>query len=564
MNKIKVAIVILYIFLYQLLFASQLHVPIIDPIYLYLDKMATSGLLPGYLNDTKPLNRDRIAKLLVELNNYRVELSAVDMQILDEYIADYRFELGNLKHFRLVEPDQKVYFALSSIKNIKEGIKDIFIYPPKQEDQHILVYETDNEFVWIDWDEMVRYEMKNDIGRIITQDAIRFSSQIGKNFCVYFDGYRYLQLQREGFNEPADEFKGGLFPTHDEGVKFYSFDYSSAYLQLTSKIGCFEIGIEPLHWGNSENSMILSSNAAPFPFISWRKKFHRSIFTFFHGSLMPSEFERDSVTNEKIYAQKYIAAHRWEVELSKKLHFAFSELYFYGNRNPELVYLVPTVVLWPTQHNLNDRDNATMALELEYFPFKGWKIYGTLFLDELRPSELFSQWWGNKHGVQAGIHFVPNIKTISTDFRAEFTAIRPWTYTHEYYYNSYTHNGVDLGFYGGPNSQLISLENRLWLTKKQTFFIKCYQFKHGQDFDDPSNENYFPVGGDSNQNYNERNHKYDNSTKWLMGNVTTIRALDLKWCYQWRNEICFEISYRKQWVDSKANDFISFQIHLDY
>ena len=300
------------------------------------------------------------------MSGIRENMSIVDRQILDEYIADYRYELRTQKHFKLKQ-DQLVYFTLSSLKNIKDDIKDIFIYQPQQEDQHILVYETENEFVWIDWDEMARYEIKNNTSRIVTQDAFRFSSQVGKRFCVYFDGYRYLQLMKEGFDEPMKEHKGGFLASHDEGVQFYSFDYSNAYLQYSSKIGSFELGIEPLQWGNSENSMILSNNAAPFAFLGWQKQFHKSRFTFFHGSLLPSKCDRDSVTSEKIYVQKYIIAHRWEVALSERLHGAFSEIFFYGNRNPDLVYLIPTVFLWPTQHNLDDRDNATIAVELKYF-----------------------------------------------------------------------------------------------------------------------------------------------------------------------------------------------------
>ena len=67
-------------------FASQLHVRIDDPVYDYLDRLSTQGVLPSYMNATLPLNRDYIADMLAHLATKRDLLSVIVSKFLDEYI----------------------------------------------------------------------------------------------------------------------------------------------------------------------------------------------------------------------------------------------------------------------------------------------------------------------------------------------------------------------------------------------------------------------------------------------------------------------------------------------
>lgn len=543
--------------------ASQGHVRLSDPIYLFLDRMATAGFLPGFLNDTRPCSRDKIAGQLAILNEKRNELSGIDRTILDEYVADYRLELApDERHFQI--PDQEnAFLFFSSFDNVKSGLGDIFRYRDNREKQHLFVYENASDVIWIDWDEMLRVESKNGRYRPITQDAIRFSAQIGDNFFFYFDGYRYVQFNVNSYTELTSEYKGGFVQEpKEETISLQGFDYSNAYIQIAGRYGQFELGTEPLFWGNSPNSLILSDNVAPFPFFGWKKDFRRARFSFFHGSLMPREFERDTTTLEKIYAKKYLVGHRWDLAITKKLNFSFSELYIYGNRDMELMYLVPPVLLWPTQHNLMDRDNATMALEFEYFPRRGSKLYGTLFLDEFTTTQIFNNYWANKQGIQLGFHYAP-VK-MPADFRIEFTAVHPWTYTHKYFYNSYTHNGVNLGFYAGPNSQLWFFENQWWPGKRLFVKIQYRRLKHGIEPLAEEDPDYYPIGSDSNQNYNDRNLDDDHNTRWLMGEIETANEYQALVTYRWRKEIIFDLGLKIQELQGNVDRYLSFQIRFDY
>ena len=89
----RIKILLFLPLIFGCIFGSQLHVDIHDPIYYYLDRLATQGALPAYMNGTLPLTRDYIAEMLIHLNENRDKLLTVDIKILDEYLADYSYDL---------------------------------------------------------------------------------------------------------------------------------------------------------------------------------------------------------------------------------------------------------------------------------------------------------------------------------------------------------------------------------------------------------------------------------------------------------------------------------------
>ena len=90
---------------------------------------------------------------------------------------------------------------------------------------------------------------------------------------------------------------------------------------------------------------------------------------------------------------KYLVGHRWEIATSEKLQVAFTEMLVYGGRDPELIYFLPTIFLWPVQHNMTSQseDNILWFMEGQYFPINGLKLYGTFMIDELNTKEMFRE-----------------------------------------------------------------------------------------------------------------------------------------------------------------------------
>ncbi len=552
---------ILLIFLTTIcLSATGLHVPANDPVYDFLDRMAVRGLIRELLSDTRPLHRAKVAEYLSKLENQKEHLDRIDKLVLKDYIVEYRSEFGQSRHPKLTEGTNH-YTPLSSRENFAKGIKEIFDKYSEEEPPHLFIYEKDKNLIWLDIDGRARLENKNGIFRILGAGGMRLSTQLGDKLSLYMDARGYLWNIPDGFTDFPGEIRNTYIQDEPTlGAQY--FDNTEAYFQYSTPVaGTFSVNHENIVWGNSPNSMILSDNIAPFGFIQWQKDFNNAKYTFVHGALFGENPDIDAETNIKSFPNKYYVGHRLETAFSPSFHFAFTEMKIYGNRNFEFDYLLPVSLLHTMEHEQRDRDNHLMAFEFEWFSSAGTKLYGTLLLDELKVTEIGKSWWANKQGYQAGIHISPRIPT---ELIVEWTGVRPWTYTHKIEVNTYTHNGECLGFYAGPNSQLWFVENRWWFSRRLYGKIQYRRLKHGVDPLPVTDSAYYPVGGDANQDYSQRNPKFDNQTKWLMGKIETTQELGFVLSYRWRKEIFFDWGARVREQDGQVDGFLSFQIRVDY
>ena len=120
----RIKILLFLPLIFGCIFGSQLHVNIHDPIYYYLDRLSTRGVLPFYMNSSLPLTRGYIAEMLIHLEKERDRLSTIDKNILDEYLADYSYELKDIPYFQLRE-EETTHHPFQSWPKLKTGIKDL-------------------------------------------------------------------------------------------------------------------------------------------------------------------------------------------------------------------------------------------------------------------------------------------------------------------------------------------------------------------------------------------------------------------------------------------------------
>ena len=156
----KIFITLLVLILYSNLFSSQLHISINDPIYKYLDRLSTQGVLPSYMNATLPLTRDYIADMLIILDKSRDNLSVVDQKLLDEYLADYTYEFKEKSYFQL-EVGENTYHPFMSWKTVHKGFKNLVDYIPNQEEHHLSVYQKNDNLIWLDIGGIARNKHQN-------------------------------------------------------------------------------------------------------------------------------------------------------------------------------------------------------------------------------------------------------------------------------------------------------------------------------------------------------------------------------------------------------------------
>ena len=277
-------------------------------------------------------------------------------------------------------------------------------------------------------------------------------------------------------------------------------------LYLKTALVDIEIANNPFSWGwSSGNSPILSAKAAPFNRVSLYKSFGKLNFEYFHGNIIDRSV--DEVHNQNIKKEKFIAGHRAQFKISNDLYASISELVIYGNRSPELSYINPISFFWAQEHNLGDLDNILIAADLGYRFIPGCIIYNTLLLDELSWKDIFNNWWGNKFSYQFGLYLTSKNITLP-DLRIEYTATRPWTYTHPDF--SYSHRQIPLGSPNGPSSKTLLIESFFFPTSRTILYGS---FEHALK----------GIGEGSGllDNYDNRDIKYDWDTEFLLENKTS-------------------------------------------
>ena len=299
----------------------------------------------------------------------------------------------------------------------------------------------------------------------------------------------------------------------DDGEKIYldnvvgkiSYQGRPDFWSVSLGRGKFEIG------NNVGGSVILNDDCNEYGYFSNQFKFHKLRISFLHASLIPDSTASDSY---KDYSDKYLVIHKIDWNPHGRFHLFFGEEVIYGNRSIDPSYLLPHTLMRPIEHNLRDRDNVLIFLGMNYKPITWNTLYMNFIFDELSKSKIFTSWWGNKYAVQVGnsLKLNPKIR-----FTTEFTAVRPWIYTHKDMVDKFSHDGIGLGFPEGSNLLQVCSELNLQLMNNLAFDINASYTKQGS------------VGNDFSINYESRP---SDTANWLEGDIS--KTIISKAVFSWQ------------------------------
>tara|TARA_B100001250_G_scaffold104741_1_gene88356 strand:+ start:31 stop:1749 length:1719 start_codon:yes stop_codon:yes gene_type:complete len=572
MKKIISFIYLYIISQFTLLLSGDINVTLQDPVYSYLNRLSTQGYLDNYINTTLPIGRNYISETLITLNENRKHLSSIDRKILDNYILEYQYEIKESLYYKIKNNDNS-YHPFQSLNKFKNSLFEIFKYSDENQDNHFFVYQTSKDRLLLDFGAMTKYKQQKNKHNILFKYHYSLSIQIGQSLIIHSDADIYSMIYNGSFNNDFNtyphEFKGG-FPLWRSGYYGYenemSYEYSNAYIKHNSNFGSISFRAEPIKWGNGLSSIILSDNSPAFPNLFWEKKFSNGKISSFHGKIIPKNHKTSS-EGLHIYQSKYLVGHRWDIYTKNNTSLAFTEMLVYGGRDPEPIYLFPTIFLWPVQHNMNSigGDNIIWFFDGSTHLLKGSKVYGTLMLDELQTSKIFSNAIENRWGIQLGINIAKYVHNLPFELTMEFTAIRPWAYTHRIpQLGTYSHNSRNLGFKHGPNSQLFHIENRWWINYRNHIVLSYKQLKKGlEPYEETHDE--FDFGNNVNDNYLNANlNKYKNNTSWLIGEIKTTKEISLIWIYNLSNTIDLHV-YLDYYIHENTNsNTITTSVNINY
>jgi len=540
-------------------------IPVSHPIYVYLERMEALGHAENLLDGVRPYSRGKVAEVLIELDKKRDLLTPIDREKLDEFLLDFRYETRPEEKYYLTPENQNWYSILGSVSNAKSDIARFFKRNQPEEENHVVLWEKGGNSFYMNYEQGLDYEKRSDdVNRSASWQTYQFRGTINSNF-----GYQF-NVSLQGLRGNNDEYikahpilKGSWSQQRENDPRYA--DRTGGELAWHTDYIDFHFAQQEVEWGHGESGkLILSNNPEPYPYLSLEKEWGWGKFISLHGKLQ--SFPQDTLADDYlVYPDKWLAAHRLEFTIWKKVTFGMNENFIYGNRYADWAYVIPFNFYRAVQHKLRDRDNATISLDLEYLVYSGIKIYGTVFLDEFKQSKLGTDWYGNKQAFQGGFYWVDLLGLYNSSLRFEYTSIMPWVYTHKYEINSYTTDYNSLGHWSGPNSEVYYAHLAKAWTKRLNTGVKFRQWKKGYNYD---NEN---IGGDILIGHGallgDQTEALE-TRKFLEGKLTTEKRYQLYFEYELWND--FYISGRYNRIDLKVEDNqdylneIFFSVKLQY
>lgn len=286
-------------------------------------------------------------------------------------------------------------------------------------------------------------------------NKIYFFSRILENqqrFLPWTEDYisDYKSIPQQGFYKNYESSVLG-------GISGYDFLNAQAYVGLPiSKSVSVELGHGRHFIGNGLRSLLLSDFSNQYFYLKFNTKVwklhYQNIFAEL-GAVSANQLPGDLLLNKKYMASHYLsyrAGNSFEIGIFESVVFARQNQF-------EFQYLNPVIFYRMVEQFLGSPDNAMIGLNLAYDVKKKFRIYGQLLLDELNLG-LFKQdgWWGNKHGIQAGVKYINVLGVDRLDVTAEYNMVRPFTYSHDreeqdIVISNYTHYNSPLAHPLGSN-----------------------------------------------------------------------------------------------------------------
>jgi hypothetical protein len=486
--KYFIILICLLLFCGYTLAGNPTSVPLTDPIYAFLDRMETAGVIGNLLDGVKPLDRERISKYLRQIDQHRDLLTVIDRNLLDNYLLDYRYEIDRHDKYAPMNPERNWYTPLSSWQQFRQDFKRFFKGHWPEEQNHTILWEdSTNSFYFDISEEMVYESIMDSVSRFRQAETYQFRGTILENFGYYVNVYM-ARIGGDNAYINDDPVLKNTFRT-DRGNKVY-FDRSSGEIAYRSSFIDFRFAHQPVTWGlGASGQLIFSDFAEQYAYLSLAKYWKWGGFSFMHGKL-EAEDTLTNIQGQAVYPDKWVAANRFEFSPVSSMAIGLTDIVVYGNRTVEWVYLLPVHYFRAVEHDLYDLDNALLAIDAEIRVYPGVKLYGTFLIDEFKKDELFSDWYGNKHGFQFGFNLSDPFRVNNLDIRFEYVAIMPWVYTHQYNINRFTSQGRSLGHWAGPNSEVIYLNVNKWWHQRLVTGVTGQLLKHGANYADKN------IGGD--------------------------------------------------------------------
>jgi hypothetical protein len=236
--------------------------------------------------------------------------------------------------------------------------------------------------------------------------------------------------------EPRDRF--AITRTVEPYVRF-------ATTHVRADLGRFR-----LVWGPGRHNALLLADATPaFDQVKVQARYGRMAFTSVVGQLRAARL----LPSDPELRERYVSAHRLAWTPHPRLQVALSEALVWGDRGLDLAYVNPLTVLFVSQANNGDVDNALAGFDWSFRAGTGLGLYGECVIDDLNLRRGLGH-FGNKIALLGGALWQEPFGAGDWDAEFEWSWASQFTYTHVRPIDRYQHFGGTLGSRTGPDSDL--------------------------------------------------------------------------------------------------------------
>lgn len=286
--------------------------------------------------------------------------------------------------------------------------------------------------------------------------------------------------------------------------------------------------------GNGYRSLILSDFSGNYTFL----KLNTRVWKFNYMNLF-TRMTADVFYLNDLLPHKYMALHHLSLNIGKSLNVGVFESVVFARDSMggafDVTYLNPVIFYRSVEQQLGSEDNALLGLDFKWLFRKRFSLYGQLVLDEflLRHLRERNGWWGNKQAAQLGLKYINVAGIKNLDAQVEMNVIRPYTYTHETKFKSYTHFNHPLAHPVGANLKEYLGVLRYQPVNRLTLTAKLFHIKYGAD---TSGANW---GGDVRKDYRTREREFNNEIG--QGVTTTVNYLSFAASWQLRHNLFIDL-----------------------
>ena len=360
-----------------------------------------------------------------------------------------------------------------------------------------------------------------------TRAAI-FQGGLGKDLNFYAVVYENQGRFADYYNRYAESLRPGsegaaVIPGRGIAKSFmgqaYDYPVAEAYLSYSpGKFFNIQFGHGKNFIGDGYRSLLLSDNAAPYPFLKLSTDFWKIKYTNIWMSLRDI---RPEVTGEGSYRTKYMANHYLSYNITKRLNLGFFESVMWENDNDrgfDLNYLNPIIFYRAIEFSTGGQaGNAIIGLTGKYKWSDEVLLYGQWLIDEFSSSDVFGGKgsWKNKHGFQLGAKYFDAFHISNLQLQLEYNQVRPYTYSHNTITLNYGHTNQPMAHLWGANFREFLAIVRY---RKDRYYgsFKTILGKRGFDFN--SSGDFAAYGGDIYRS--EEDRPLENGVKIGQGNTT--------------------------------------------